>query len=399
MRMQVRTLQNNFGDIATRVSDQIQENNIDAENFRRRFMLKIGVSQRHKYQQFLECFLMKLEPGTTTDDLLCRLSMYWDFLNYGLLEHTVNIFGDAALKQDMEDYIDELRTFRVNTKLCDFIDNWPVQGQDPPTADFEHFVVKMKKNWEECTLEDIENFKGTLTHKFFLPDFMLLLREAKKGCICLTWYTPAPIAIVLVKNLPSYIETKFLKSHAIQRISVKTQKQRFFSHRPDFEQTYHTGSAGRQHHTSNTRFKYFLEILSVVLLLIPTMVSASEAHKTVMDTRARVSVSTVFDKTSCEEMCRATYWMSLSFTSTFLSLEWLIFGSTKNGTPLWVQLLASICVFLGAIILIIKVCICRGPWVFEMCVSVYMEMYMSSLTPFVLLIETEMYFIIFKTFL
>jgi len=43
-------------------------------------------------------------------------------------------------------------------------------------------------------LEDIEKFRETLSHKFFLPDFVLLFREARKACICLTWYTPAAIA-------------------------------------------------------------------------------------------------------------------------------------------------------------------------------------------------------------
>ena len=162
MRVHVRTLQGNFLNIATRAADQIHEKNVDVQSFRRRFMMQMNVSQRYEYQQFLKCCLMKLEPGTTTDDLLCHLSMYWDFLNYGLLEHTINIFGDASLKKGMEDYIDILRTFQVNTKLCDFIDNWPVQGQDPPKADFKHFVIKMKKNWEECTLEDIETSRGPL---------------------------------------------------------------------------------------------------------------------------------------------------------------------------------------------------------------------------------------------
>jgi len=163
MRVHVRTLQGNFANIATRAADQIHENNVDVQSFRRRFMMQMNVSQRYEYQQFLKCCLMKLEPVTTTDDLLCHLSMYWDFLNYGLLEHTVNIFGDASLKKGMEHYIDNLKAFRVNTKLCDFIDNWPVRGQDPPKADFKRVVIKMGKKWEECTLEDVESFRETLT--------------------------------------------------------------------------------------------------------------------------------------------------------------------------------------------------------------------------------------------
>ena len=206
VRAQVRTLQNKFFSVATRTSDQIRRKKVDAQDFRIEFVMRVDVSQRQQYQQFLQSCLMKLETSISIEDLLCRLSMHWDFFNYGLLEHTVNVFGDASLQQDMKDYADKLRAFRVNTKLCDFIDNWPVRGEDPPKADFKRVVIKMGKKWEECTLEDIENFRETLNHKFFLPNFALLLREAKQGCVCLIWYTPAPIAIVIQETLP-YLKT------------------------------------------------------------------------------------------------------------------------------------------------------------------------------------------------
>ena len=223
VRAQVGTLQSNFFKIATRASGQIRSKNIGAQDFRVDFVMQVDVSQRDQYEQYLQSCLMKLETSVTIEDLLCRLSMHWDFFNYGLLQHTINVFGDESLKQDMEDYIHKLRAFRVATKLCDFIDNWPVRGRDPPKADFKHVVIKMGKKWEECTLEDIENFRETLTHKFFLPNFGLLLREAGEGCICLTWYTPGPIANTIQENLPR-IETEFFDLHGIQQLSVNGQE-------------------------------------------------------------------------------------------------------------------------------------------------------------------------------
>ena len=222
VRVQVRALQSKFLDVATRTSDQIRRKKIDAQDFRIQFVMRVDVSQRQQHQHFLQSCLMKLETSISIEDLLCRLSMHWDFFNYGLLQHTVNTFGDASLQQEMEDYVDELKDFRVNTKLCDFIDNWPVRGQDPPKADFKHVVIKMEKTWEECTLEDIEMFKETLTQKFFLPNFVILLREAEKGCVCLTWYTPSLIAKTLLENLQE-IEIEFFETHGIQRVNVSGQ--------------------------------------------------------------------------------------------------------------------------------------------------------------------------------
>jgi len=214
----VKTLQIKFLRIATQAVDTIQEMGLDVEKFRLRF-LQLDVSQRHEYQQFIQCYFVELKPGTTVGNLLGHLSTHWDFFNYGLLEHVIDTFEIVQLKQDMEDYVDELRAFRASTKLCDFIDNWPVRGQKPPKSDLKHLVIKMDKKWEDCTLEDIEIFTETHTHKFFLPKFVLLLREAEEGCVCLTWYVPIPIAKILQENLLN-LETEFFKAHGIQRVTI-----------------------------------------------------------------------------------------------------------------------------------------------------------------------------------
>ena len=179
------------------------------------------ISKQDQHRKFIEHYLMKLEPGVTVGDLLCRLNLYWNFLNYNLLQHLVDMFGDEQLKHDMEDYVEALKVFRANTKLCDFIDNWPIRGQKPPKADLCKLVIKMvmDKKWEECTLEDVEMFEETLTHKFLLPDFVLHLGEAEKGCVCLTWYVPTPIAKMLQEDLPN-IETEFFKTHGIERVTI-----------------------------------------------------------------------------------------------------------------------------------------------------------------------------------
>lgn len=375
MRVHVRTLQGNFANIATRAADQIHENNVDVQSFRLRFMMQMNVSQRYEYQQFLKCCLMKLEPGTTTDDLLCHLSMYWDFLNYGLLEHTINIFGDASLKKGMEDYIDILRTFRVNTKLCDFIDNWPVQGQDPPKADFKRVVIKMKKNWEECTLEDIENFKGTLTRKFFLPDFALLLREAKKGCVSITWYTPAAIAKTLQENL-SNIE---FKTHGILQASISGQELHFYSRAPELD--HYSGGV------FDKLLRFSIAALLLVVVLIVIVLSGSEKHETV-----HIRDSSVSDKTNHYKMCYLylrphndfVWWslfITLTFTSSVVSLKWHVFKTMNEKLNFQVLRYLINAVHMGGMI-------------FASLMGLIPK-FESVLFPYVFVIEIELYFIMF----
>ena len=72
----------------------------------------------------------------------------------------------------------EAGSSRKATKLSDFITYWPCTGRVPP--DISKLVTKIgkerEKNWSNCTLEDVEQFRTTLTQKLLLPSFVTLYR-------------------------------------------------------------------------------------------------------------------------------------------------------------------------------------------------------------------------------
>ena len=159
----------------------------------------------------------------TLTDLWARLGNYWDFLNFDLLEHVINKFGSAGLKYKMESYKDDLQSFRKSTRLCDFIDCWPVRGQNPPEMELREFVVKAGHHWDNCTLEDLEKLKGVITRKFFLPEFVLRLREIKEGCITITWLIPVPFVKVLQEAIES-TNSEFFMEQKIETITIDGQE-------------------------------------------------------------------------------------------------------------------------------------------------------------------------------
>ena len=76
-----------------------------------------------------------------------------------------------------------------------------MQGETPPETELREFVVKMKHDWDNCTLENLETLKGVITHKFFLPEFAFKLRQITEGCVSITWLIPVPF----VESLPEAI--------------------------------------------------------------------------------------------------------------------------------------------------------------------------------------------------
>ena len=122
----------------------------------------------------------------------------------------------------MQEYVHELSVFKQTTRLCDFIESWPCRDEGPPEDCLKKVVVKMKHEWSQCTLQDMESFKKALVHKFFLPEFDILLQKAERGCVCVTWLTSPSIATLLQQNLTN-IETEFFKKHGIETVTIDGQ--------------------------------------------------------------------------------------------------------------------------------------------------------------------------------
>ena len=182
----------------------------------------LPVSVRTQHRSFIEEKLTNIPPPVTFAKIWTILNLYWDFLNYGLLEHVIINFGSEDLKQNMQEYVHELSVFKQTTRLCDFIESWPCRDDEPPEDRLKKVVVKMKHEWSQCTLKDVESFKRALVHKFFLPEFDILLQKAERGCVCVTWLTSSSLATMLQQNLAN-IETEFFKKHGIDAVTIDGQ--------------------------------------------------------------------------------------------------------------------------------------------------------------------------------
>ena len=182
----------------------------------------LPVSARTQHRSFIEEKLTNITPPETFAKIWSILNLYWDFLNYGLLEHVIKQCGSERLKQQMQEYVHQLSAFKQTTRLCDFIESWPCRDDGPPEDRLKKVVVKMKHEWSQCTLQDVESFKRALVHKFFLPEFDILLQKAERGCVCVTWLTSPSIATLLKQNLAN-TETEFFKKHGIDAATIDGQ--------------------------------------------------------------------------------------------------------------------------------------------------------------------------------
>ena len=217
---QVQYFESKFGNLVNKACGEVK-GNLEPHIFLS-LVTCLPVSARTQHRSFIKKNLTNIPPPVTFENIWSILNLYWDFLNYGLLEHIINKCGSEDLKQQMQEYVHQLSAFKQTTRLCDFIESWPCRDDGPPEDLLKKVVVKMNHDWSQCTLQDVESFKKALVHKFFLPEFDILLQKAERGCVCVTWLISPSIATLLQQNLAN-IEAEFFKKHGIDAVTIDGQ--------------------------------------------------------------------------------------------------------------------------------------------------------------------------------
>ena len=226
IEQKIRNLEEKFIEIADTTFDQIKMKNPDVDRFVAR-LVSLRIKYREQHKEFFMQLMDFVEKDITIRKIWMKLSEYWDFLNYTLLENLVHKFGDHTLKVDMEDYVKDLKRFRTKTRLCEFTQYCNKIDKELPEHDLREFVIKLKQRWDECTLEDLEELKENITQQFFLPSFVVRIRSIKPGSIVVTWTIPTLIASALRENIKNMDISEFCKENDIECFLINGKE---FSH-------------------------------------------------------------------------------------------------------------------------------------------------------------------------
>ena len=117
------------------------------------------------------------------DDLFVVLSggKCWDFLNPGLLKRIIDdhCSESQSVQHQKNEYLEELQQFRKATTARQFAKVCNVSTLSPK---FSEVVFEMGKDWNNATLEDVENLKQKINGEEYLKDHMFNFNRADCGC-------------------------------------------------------------------------------------------------------------------------------------------------------------------------------------------------------------------------
>lgn len=198
----------------------IRESKITIKMFRSH-LFKLNVRNKIQHREFLKAILPKITKDSTFDDIWDSFCGYFSFLNYSLLEHLIKRLGDTRLVGRFDDYKERLKLFRSTTLVRDFAVYITEQKRpNLSTRRLKKLVVKLRKSWDSCTLEDLERSKQNMTEKFFIPTNFLSMLETESGSVCVTWSIPNMIAASIQENFDRADVVEFCKAEGIISMEI-----------------------------------------------------------------------------------------------------------------------------------------------------------------------------------
>ena len=190
-------------------------------DFRNKITLRLPQSIR--LQQSLKENLPYISNATSVEEIFLVFNLgVWNYLNYGLLQYLVEEYGDSEMKKMMQEYATSVEVFRKETSLKVFWEASP-NGDCPDVPsnlrrDLLKITFKHGNLNPTTTLEEIEQFRQDLTHKFTLPEFVMILAHIEKGCVTTIWFIPPSVAAILRDEEQ---RTEFLEQHHIQELTIE----------------------------------------------------------------------------------------------------------------------------------------------------------------------------------
>ena len=152
---------------------------------------QLPVSLKLQCSEFLRSQAGRLCRASSIDELFFMLSPHWDFLNPSLLAYLAHRFGDEQTIRSVDEYLGELKEFRMRTKINSFIDMWT--GVLPP--DTQEIVMELGDNWREQNLQQLEELLIQVSRRRWFGDYVMRFRGIKESSVDVVLSLPVSVDI------------------------------------------------------------------------------------------------------------------------------------------------------------------------------------------------------------
>lgn len=114
------------------------------------------------------------------------------YLNYHLVENMVEKFGDDELKDDMRKFRTNLKKFRRQTTVNDFLVISRRKHAEKFRENYAELSVKLDEKGEDIRMEDLETIRKDIARQLSLPLHTISFYTIEEGCIVVKFWVKTP---------------------------------------------------------------------------------------------------------------------------------------------------------------------------------------------------------------
>ena len=158
-----------------------------------------------EHRLFLEEKQKTLRKSEDHLELFGHLNLYWNYLNFDLLEQLIEVLNLERTEFDsvateMAEYKKQLENFRRSTALELFCQAASSEPQSKIPTEFKEMVVKFE--WpEDVTLENVEEFRQCYALTYDLTKCAMMVNTSiRRGSFMITWFLPEQAIEKLMKT-------------------------------------------------------------------------------------------------------------------------------------------------------------------------------------------------------
>lgn len=199
LKQRVHKLEERFVALVDKTQKEVNRSKEGLDSFNTRLTYLAASTGKHQIRYLdgnMEVFL----KASNINEVFFRLNFYWDFLNYGLLEHIIEWYGNEELKEEMEEYVADVVSFRKATVLRDFVGVWH-RDLDTIPLNLREMVSEHGGTLMDYTLENLEQFRQKFSLTFSLSMLALMVVKIERGSVVITWLIPSSLVPQLREHL------------------------------------------------------------------------------------------------------------------------------------------------------------------------------------------------------
>ena len=202
-----KALRNRFDNLVGDTQDYLIDSEQRVSRFCTSFLPMISGLAKQEYEAFFKANAKYISSVESFQELFIHLSLFWNYLNYGLLKCIINIKVEEndELKHKIDLYSAETEDFKSKTKLHIF---WEMKRHlhfpfdESPPAEFRAVLTRLDIS-SQSTLKDLEEIRLKVTKVFRLPTFAIMLVDVVPGSVLVTWLVPHSVASMMLSGLSS----------------------------------------------------------------------------------------------------------------------------------------------------------------------------------------------------